>query len=89
VTSMSVKCTIRTQYAILFIKDRNVTGKAVPVTGRGGPYGGVISRLPHFLHIRFIDDGGVVSLTRRPAAIYPPGRFLMLVCVKCRVDPGP
>jgi hypothetical protein len=40
--------------------------KAIPTTGRGGPYGCETSRLPHFLGNRLIDDGGVVSLTRRP-----------------------
>jgi hypothetical protein len=40
--------------------------KAIPVTGRGGPYDCKTSRLPHYLHIRFADGGEVVSLTRRP-----------------------
>jgi hypothetical protein len=31
----------------------------------------VKSRLPHFLENRFTDGGEVVSLTRRPAALYP------------------
>jgi hypothetical protein len=44
-------------------------GKAIPVTGSGGPYGCETSRLPHFLDTR-LTDGEVVSLTRRPAALY-------------------
>jgi hypothetical protein len=41
-------------------------GKAIPVTGREGPYGWETSRLPHFLRSRLADGGEVVSLTRRP-----------------------
>jgi hypothetical protein len=40
--------------------------KAIPVTGRGGPYVCETSRLPHFLDNRLIDGGEVVSLKRRP-----------------------
>jgi hypothetical protein len=41
-------------------------GKAIRVTGRGGPQGCETTRLPHFLYSRFTDGGKVVSLTRRP-----------------------
>jgi hypothetical protein len=41
-------------------------GKAIPVTGRGGPCGWETSRLSHFLDKRFTDGGEVVSLTCRP-----------------------
>jgi hypothetical protein len=41
-------------------------GKAVPVTGRGGPQGCETSRLPHFLDKQLTVGGAVVSLTRRP-----------------------
>jgi hypothetical protein len=34
-------------------------GKAIAVTGRGGPYGSVTSRLPHFLDNRLTDGGEV------------------------------
>jgi hypothetical protein len=41
-------------------------GKAIPVAGRGGPYGCESSRIPHFLDNRLTGDGEVVSLNRRP-----------------------
>jgi hypothetical protein len=41
-------------------------GKAIPVTGRGGPYGCETSRLQHFLDNRLTDGGEAVSLTSRP-----------------------
>jgi hypothetical protein len=41
-------------------------GKAIPVTGRGGPYVCETSRFPHFLVNRLTDGGEVVSLTSRP-----------------------
>jgi hypothetical protein len=41
-------------------------GKALPVTGRGGPLDCEASKLPHFLDNRLTDDGEVVSLTCRP-----------------------
>jgi hypothetical protein len=43
--------------------------KAIPVTGRGGPYGCETSRLPHFLDNRYKDGGEVVGLMRRPPFI--------------------
>jgi hypothetical protein len=39
---------------------------AIPVTGRGSPYGCGTSRLSHLLDNRLKDDGKVLSLTRRP-----------------------
>jgi hypothetical protein len=41
-------------------------GKAIPVTGRGGPYGCEPSRIPRFLDNRLTDGGKVVNLKRRP-----------------------
>jgi hypothetical protein len=43
-----------------------VKGKAIPVTGHGGPDGCETSRLPHFLDNRLTDGGEVVNLTCRP-----------------------
>jgi hypothetical protein len=40
-------------------------GKAIPVTGRRGPYGCGTLRLPNSLGNRFTDGREVVSLTRR------------------------
>jgi hypothetical protein len=44
-------------------------GKAIPVTGREGPWGSETSRLPHLLDSRHTDGGKVVSLTHRPPFI--------------------
>jgi hypothetical protein len=41
-------------------------GKAIPVTGRGGPEGCETSTLSHFLDNRITDGDKVVCLTRRP-----------------------
>jgi hypothetical protein len=41
-------------------------GKAIPVTGRGGPFGSEMLRIPHYLHNRLTGGGKVVSLRRRP-----------------------
>jgi hypothetical protein len=38
-------------------------------------------------HSRLTDGGKAVSLTRLQAAIYAPGRFLVLISVRSRVDP--
>jgi hypothetical protein len=40
--------------------------KAIPVTGRGGPWGCETSKLRHFVDNRLTDGGEVVSHTRRP-----------------------
>jgi hypothetical protein len=45
--------------------------KTISITGRGGPWGYETSRLTHLLDNPLIDGGGLVSLTRRPAAVYP------------------
>jgi hypothetical protein len=45
---------------------RDKKGKAITVTGRGGPYGCETSRLPHFLDNWLTYDGEVASLTRPP-----------------------
>jgi hypothetical protein len=40
-------------------------GKAIPVTGRGGPYGCETLRFSHFLGNRLTDCGEAVTLTRQ------------------------
>jgi hypothetical protein len=59
-------------------------GKAIPVTG--DPQGCETLRVPHYLDNRLTDGGKVVILTRRPP-FTPPGRFLVLICVRGWVDP--
>jgi hypothetical protein len=65
-----------------------VNGKAVPVTGRGGPQGCETSRLPHFLDSRLIDGGEVVSLTRWQAALYPQEDSWYSVLLEAESTPG-
>jgi hypothetical protein len=55
-------------------------GKAIPVTGRGGPYGCETSRLPHVLDNRLTDVNEDVSLTRRPP--FTPRKILVLISVR-------
>jgi hypothetical protein len=58
-----------------------IKSKSIPVTDRGGPQGCETSRLPHFLDNR-LTDGGDVSLTCRPAALYPQEESLVLISVR-------
>jgi hypothetical protein len=60
-------------YSLVNLRLQSVTshktggkGKAILVTGRGGPYGCETLRLLHFLDNRITDGSEVVSLTRRP-----------------------
>jgi hypothetical protein len=46
-------------------KVKETKGKAIPVTGRGGPEDCETSRLPHFLDNRLTDGSKVVRLTCR------------------------
>jgi hypothetical protein len=55
-------------------------GKAIPVTGHEGPDDCETLRLPHFIDNRLTDGGEVVSPL-------PPGIFLVLISVRCWVDP--
>jgi hypothetical protein len=57
-------------------------GKAIPVTGRGGPQGCETSRLPHFLLTIDPQMAGWFSAlcAGRPFnPPPPPGRFLLLI----------
>jgi hypothetical protein len=40
-------------------------GKAIPVTGHGGPYSCETSRFPHFIDKQLTDGSETVSLMRR------------------------
>jgi hypothetical protein len=60
---------IISHYSYYYYKGKK--GKAIPVTVREGPYGCETSRIPHFLNNRLTDGSEAVSLTRRPAALYP------------------
>jgi hypothetical protein len=60
--------------------------KASPVTGCGGTVGCETSRLSHLLDNRPIDDGEVVSITRRPP-FTATGNFLALISARGWDDP--
>jgi hypothetical protein len=68
-------------------EERKKKGKAIPVTGRGGPQGCETSRLPHFLDNRIKDGGKVVSLTRRPSFI-PQKDFWYSFVLEAEWTPG-
>jgi hypothetical protein len=59
--------------SVIFWFIYNHRKKVIPVTGRGGPWGCETSRLPHFS--RQSAHSLVVSLTLRPAALYPQEDF--------------
>jgi hypothetical protein len=64
--------------------------EVAPVTGRGGPQGCETSRLPYFLEKWANTDGGeVVSLTRRPAVLYPQEDFWYSLLLETEPTPGP
>jgi hypothetical protein len=65
-----------------------VKGKVIPVTGRRGPYGCETSRILHFLDNRLTDGGEVLSLTRRPAALYPQEDLRYSFLLKAESIPG-
>jgi hypothetical protein len=58
--------------------DLQIKYKAISVPGRPGPKCCETSRFPHYLDNPLRD----VSLTNPPAALYRPGRFLVLTCVR-------
>jgi hypothetical protein len=62
-------------------------GKAIPVTGCGGPEGCEKSRLPHFLDNRLSDGGEIVRLTRRPP--FTPRKIAGADLLDAESTPGP
>jgi hypothetical protein len=60
-------------------------GNAIPVRGRGGPYGCETSRLPRLLDNLLTDGGEVVSLMHRLPST--PRKFLVLISVRDWVNP--
>jgi hypothetical protein len=63
-------------------------GKAIPVIGRGDPYGCERSRLPHFLDNQPTDGGEVAGLTRQPAALYPQEDSWYSFLIQAESTPG-
>jgi hypothetical protein len=60
--------------------------KSIPVTGRGGPYGGETSKLPYFFYK--IGSQMTVRLSAlRAGRPLPLGRFLVLISVTGWIDP--
>jgi hypothetical protein len=59
------------------------------LTDREGPQGPETSRLPHFLDRRLTGSGEDVSLTRRPAALYPQEDSWYSFLLEAESAPGP
>jgi hypothetical protein len=59
-------------------------GKVIAVTGREGPWGCEMSRLPHFLDTQFKDSNEIVSLTFQPPFAHRkiPGTYNIYICVR-------
>jgi hypothetical protein len=71
-----------------FVWDKK-QGKIIPVPGLGGPYSCETSRFPHFLDNRLTGGGEVVSLTRRPAAVYAQEHSWYSILLDTVSTPGP
>jgi hypothetical protein len=69
-------------------RSKYVKGKKVKLRGCGRPYVCETSKLPHFLHNRLTDGGGVVSLTRRPPII-PQEDYWYSFLLEAESTPGP
>jgi hypothetical protein len=77
--------TVYRHYKILWCIWGRKKGKAIPVTGRGGPRDCETSRLPHF---PTIGSQMAVRVSALCAGLpLPPGRFLILISVRGWVDP--
>jgi hypothetical protein len=62
-------------------KQMQVEGKAILITGRGGPYSCETLRIPHFL-VRTIGSQMAVRSVLRADRPLPPGRFQILTSVR-------
>jgi hypothetical protein len=70
------------------VTQKNIKDNAIPVTGRGDPYGFETSRLLRFLENRFKDDLEGVSLTRRPP-LTPQEDSWYSILLEAQSNPGP
>jgi hypothetical protein len=64
---------------------KKVKGKAIPITGHGGPEGYEMLRLPHFLDSWLTDGSEIVSLMHQLP--FTPGKFLVFISVRGWVNP--
>jgi hypothetical protein len=60
-------------------------GKAIPVTGRGGPYDCKTSKLPHFLDNRLTVGGKIVTALRSGRSLSTE-IFLVVISLRERVS---
>jgi hypothetical protein len=67
----------------------SVKGKAIPVSGRGGPESLGTSRLAYLLGIGGRDSGEVDSLTCRPPALCPQEDSWFSFLLEIESIPGP
>jgi hypothetical protein len=61
----------------------------MPLTGRGGPYGCEMLRIPHYLNNQLIDGGKVVSPTHQPHFTPQKHYFFFMFPVLISVDSNP
>jgi hypothetical protein len=68
-----IYCTLLKRRLFLLLRaiEVNVRGKTIPETARGGPYGCETSRFQNCLNNRLTAGRELVSLTHRPADVYP------------------
>jgi hypothetical protein len=77
-----------TESELLTVSLKNKKGKAIPVTGHGGPYRCEISRLLHFLDNQLTDSVEVCQ-PYSPAALYPQEDSWYSFLLEAESTPGP